>query len=90
MPHDSVVGSSSEEVEDGVLRRQLAALGEAADGEDVPVEAPRVALVASVVADAMDEGLNLFPMLVSRQSRVIRFFSLYDILGSLVAAARVQ
>ena len=43
-----------------------------------------------LAADAMDKGLNLFPMLVSRQSRVIRFFSLYDILGSLVAAARVQ
>ena len=90
MPHDSVVAEPREEVQDGVVRRQMAALGEAADGEDVAVEAPCVALVASVVADAMDEGLNLFPMLVSRQSRVIRFFSLCDILGSLVAAARVQ
>ena len=90
VPHDSVVAEPREEVEDGVARRQLAALGEAADGEDVSVEAPSVALVAAVLADAMDEGLNLFPMLVSRQSRVIRFFSLYDILGSLVAAARVQ
>ena len=90
VPHDSVVAEPREEVENGVLRRQLAALGEAADCEDVSVEAPSVALVAAVLADAMDVGLNLFPMLVSRQSRVIRFFSLCDILGSLVAAARVQ
>ena len=32
MPHDSVVAEPREEVEDGVARRQLAALGEAADG----------------------------------------------------------
>ena len=90
VPHDSIVAEPREEVQDGVARRQLAALGEAADGEDVSVEAPSVALVAAVLADAMDEGLNLFPMLVSRQTGGIRFFSLYDILGSLVAAARVQ
>ena len=37
MPHDSVIAEPREEVEDGVVRRQLAALGEAADGEDVAV-----------------------------------------------------
>ena len=52
MPHDSVIAEPREEVEDGVVRRQLAALGEAADGEDVAVEAPCVALVAAVLADA--------------------------------------
>ena len=59
VPHDSVVAEPREEVEDGVVRRQLAALGEAADGEDVPVEAPCVALVAAVLADAGDESFNL-------------------------------
>ena len=49
VPHDSVVAEPREEVEDGVVRRQLAAMREAADGEDVPVEAPRVALVASML-----------------------------------------
>jgi hypothetical protein len=37
VPYDSVVAEPREEVEDGVLRRQLAALREAADGEDVAV-----------------------------------------------------
>ena len=32
VPHDSVVAEPREEVENGVVRRQLAALGEAADG----------------------------------------------------------
>ena len=35
VPHDSVVTEPREEVQNGVVRRQLAALGEAADGEDV-------------------------------------------------------
>ena len=52
VPHDSVVAEPREEVQNGVARRQLAALGEAADGEDVSVEAPCVALVAAVLADA--------------------------------------
>ena len=59
VPHDPVVAEPREEVEDGVARRQLAALGEAADGEDVAVEAPCVALVASVLADAGDEALQM-------------------------------
>ena len=48
VPHDSVVAEPREEVEDGVICRQLAALGEAADGEDFSVEAPCVALVRTV------------------------------------------
>ena len=32
VPNDSVVAEPREEIEDGVVRRQLAALGEAADG----------------------------------------------------------
>ena len=71
VPHDSVVGASSEERQDGVVRRQLAALGEAADGEDVPVEAPCVALVASMLADAGDEAFDCAPVMVSRQLRTI-------------------
>ena len=88
VPYDAVVAEPREEVEDGVARRQLAALGEAADGEDVSVEAPSVALVAAVLADAMDEGLDLYPMLVSRQSnaRLQRFSTFQDILGGSVLA----
>ena len=44
VPNDSVVAEPREEVEDGVVRRQLAALGEAADGEDVAVEAESLSL----------------------------------------------
>ena len=47
VPHDSVVAEPREEVQDGVARRQLAALGEAADGEDVAVGRPHVSLVAT-------------------------------------------
>ena len=45
VPHDSVVAEPREEVENGVVRRQLAALGEAADGEDVAVGRSHVLLV---------------------------------------------
>ena len=62
VPHDSVVAEPREEVEDGVACRQLAALGEAADGEDVSVEAPCVALVASVLADAGDDSQVDLPL----------------------------
>ena len=57
VPNDSVVAEPREEVEDGVVRRQLAALCEAASDQDVSVEAPCVALVASMLADAGDEAL---------------------------------
>ena len=35
VPHDAVVAEPREEVQDGVIRRQLAALGEAADGDAI-------------------------------------------------------
>ena len=58
VPHDSVVAEPREEVEDGVVRRQLAALGEAADGEDVAVGRSYVLLVRTVFADAGDEAFG--------------------------------
>ena len=70
MPNDSVVAEPREEVQDGVARRQIAALREAADNKDVPVEAPCVALVASVLADAMDEGLDLIPVYLLFRAQV--------------------
>ena len=48
MPAHAVVAEPREELEDWVVGPQLAALREAADGQDVSVEAPCVALVASV------------------------------------------
>ena len=54
MPAHAVVAEPREEVEDWVVGPQLAALREAADGQDVSVEAPCVALVAPVLADAGD------------------------------------
>ena len=45
MPAHAVVAEPREEVEDGVVRRQLSPLGQAADGKYVSVEAPCVALV---------------------------------------------
>ena len=95
MPADAVVAEPREEVQHGVVGPQLAALREAPADEDVPVEAPCVALVAAVLADAMDEGLDLYPMLVSRQSnaRLQGFSTFQDILGgsvlAVVRAARV-
>ena len=56
MPAHAVVAEPREELEDWVVGPQLAALREAADGKYVSVEAPCVALVASVLADAGDEG----------------------------------
>ena len=41
-----------------VLNRQVAALGEAADGQKFPVRRPHVLLVRAVLADAGDEGLH--------------------------------
>ena len=46
MPAHAVVAEPREELEDWVVGPQLAALREAADGQDVSVEAPCVALVA--------------------------------------------
>ena len=89
VPAHAVVAEPREEVENGVARRQLAALGEASDGEDVPVEAPCVALVAAVLADAVDEAFDRAPVLVFRQVRHTRFASLHDILGRFVAPTRV-
>ena len=54
VPHDSVVAEPREEVEDGVLRRKLATLGEAADGEDVSMWGSHVLLVRAVFADARE------------------------------------
>ena len=62
MPNDSVVAEPCEEVQDGVIRRQLAALREAADDKDVSVESPCVALVTSMFANAVDAGLDLIPV----------------------------
>ena len=90
MPAHAVVAEPREELEDWVVRRQLSPLGQAADGQDVSVEAPCVALVASVLADAGDEALGRAPVLVLRQGRLIPFLSLYDILGGFVATARVK
>ena len=90
VPHDSVVGASSEERQDGVVREQFSTLGEAADGEDVPVEAPCVALVRAVLADAGDEALGRKPVLVFLQARSTHFVSLHDVLGRFVAIAGVQ
>ena len=59
MPAHAVVAEPREEVQHGVARRQLAALRESPADEDIPVEAPCVALVASVFADAGDEALNV-------------------------------
>ena len=64
MPHDAVVAEPREEVQHGVVCGQLAALREAPADEDIPVEAPCVALVASVFADAGDEALGRAPVLV--------------------------
>ena len=89
VPHDSVVAEPREEVEDGVVRRQLAALGEAADGEDVSMWGSHVLLVRTVFADAGDEAFGREPVLVFLQVHVI-FGTVYDILdGSVVAMARV-
>ena len=55
VPNDSVVAEPREEVQNGVVRRQLAALG--------------VALVASVLADAGDEAFDRAPVLVLRRRR---------------------
>ena len=90
MPAHAVVAEPREELEDWVVGPQLAALREAADGQDVSVEAPCVALVASVLADAGDEALDRAPVLVLRHGRVIPFLALYDILGGFVATARVK
>ena len=72
MPHDSVVAEPREEVQNGEARgarvawrgahRQFAALREAADNKDVSVEAPCVALVTSVFANAVDSGLDRSPV----------------------------
>ena len=51
MPADAVVAEPREEVQHGVVGPQLAALGEAPADEDITVEAPCVALVASVFAE---------------------------------------
>ena len=74
VPHDSVVAEPREEVEDGVICRQLAALGEASDGEDV------------AVGRSVDEAFGRAPVLISRQGRVSRFYSLYDFIDRLVSA----
>ena len=62
MPNDSVVAEPREEVQDGVVRRQLAALREAPAGEEFSVESTRVALVTSIFANAVDAGLDLIPV----------------------------
>ena len=56
MPAHAVVAEPREEVEDWVVGPQLAALREAPADEDFPVEAPCVALVGSVFADAGDDA----------------------------------
>ena len=61
MPAHAVVAEPREEVQNGVVGPQLAALREAADGKYVSVEAPCVALVAPVLADAGDEALGRKP-----------------------------
>ena len=58
MPAHAVVAEPREEVQHGVVRRQLAALGEAADGEDVAVGRSHVLLVRTVLSHAGDEGLD--------------------------------
>ena len=81
MPADAVVAEPREEVQHGVVGPQLAALREAADGKYVSVEAPCVALVASVFADAGDEALDRAPVLsIQERKNYIRFFSFYDVL----------
>ena len=90
MPAHAVVAEPREELEDWVVGPQLAALREAADGKYVSVEAPCVALVASVLADAGDEALGRAPVLVLCQVRPTRFVYLYDTLGGFGSTARVQ
>ena len=70
MPADAVVAEPREEVQDGVIRRQLAALREAADDKDVSVESPCVALVTSIFANAVDEGLDLIPVYLLFRAQV--------------------
>ena len=62
MPAHAVVAEPREEVQHGVARRQLAALREAPADEDFPVEAPCVALVTSMFANAVDAGLDHGPV----------------------------
>ena len=88
VPYDAVVAEPREEVEDGVVRRQLAALGEAADGEDVSMWGSHVLLVRTVFADAVDEAFGRESVLVFRQVHVI-FGFVHDILGRVVALRRL-
>ena len=72
MPHESVVAEPREEVQNGEARgarvswrggrRQLAALREAADCQKFSVKAPRIALVTSMFANAVDAGLDHGPV----------------------------
>ena len=51
------------------------------NGTGFPVEAPCVALVGSVFADAGDDALDRAPFLsIQERKNYIRFFSLYDVL----------
>ena len=55
VPHDAAFAELRDEIQGAMLRRQLPALGEAAQGEKFPVRRPHVPLVRAVFADAGDE-----------------------------------
>jgi hypothetical protein len=56
VPHDAAFAELRDEIQGAMLRRQLPALGEAAQGEEFPVRRAHVPLVRAVFADASDEG----------------------------------
>ena len=58
VPHDAAFAELRDEIQGTMLRRQLPALGEAAQGEKFPVRRAHVPLVRAVLADAGDEGLQ--------------------------------
>ena len=55
MPHDKLAIEPREEAHIGLLRRQIAALDEAVDGQDVAVGRSDVLLVRAISANAVDE-----------------------------------
>ena len=58
VPHDAAFAELRDEIQGAMLRRQFAALGEAAQGEKFPVRSAHVLLVRAVSADAGDEGIH--------------------------------
>ena len=58
VPHDAAFAELRDEIQGAMLRRQLPALGEAAQGEEFAVRCPHVLLVGAVLSDAGDEGLD--------------------------------